>query len=302
MLKKFPNVNINYITAPGKGFASDLEELLKMSAEPSLISRHYLNTAFIQKARELGSRTILYGVHGELGLTGYPMGAFAELFAQLKWARLWREINRHGKIKNKPIGQIVKTEVIKPFLPLFLQKRFSGQMQEIKPAKFSYFTADFAEVLKDKLKDSENLKWKLPARIVPNHRQNQVETIRIVQNKMRGHAINQEVESRSPLMDVRLLDFCLAAPIEFKIKNGYDRSLVRIGLDKILPPEIQWRTTKSPFSPDYHERYNQQLPVVKQYLNAIGPTDPIRKMIDVDKLKTTANLAVANNEQHAVAK
>jgi hypothetical protein len=57
-----------------------------------------------------------------------------------------------------------------------------------------------------------------------------------------------------------------------------------MALDGILPRRIQWRTTKSPFSPDYFSRYNSQLKRARQFVADIGIGDPIRSIVDLDAL------------------
>jgi hypothetical protein len=87
-----------------------------------------------------------------------------------------------------------------------------------------------------------------------------------------------------PWTDRRVLEFCLSAPPELKVRNGYRRNLIREALDGILPKKIQWRTTKTVFSPDYNARYNAQLLKAKDFVAEIGPRDPVRSVIDVEKL------------------
>jgi hypothetical protein len=70
-----------------------------------------------------------------------------------------------------------------------------------------------------------------------------------------------------------------------KVRNGYQRYLIREALDGMLPRRIQWRTNKAPFSPDYFFRYNTQLEKARCFVAAISPRDPIRSVVDVERLK-----------------
>ena len=87
-----------------------------------------------------------------------------------------------------------------------------------------------------------------------------------------------------PLRDKRVFEFCVAAPGNLKVRNGYPRYLVRGALDGILPKKIQWRTSKHPFSPDYYFRYNAQLGKARDFVSAIGSSDPVRSIVDVERL------------------
>jgi len=98
-----------------------------------------------------------------------------------------------------------------------------------------------------------------------------------------------------PLLDKRLLVFCLAVPGHLKLRNGIRRYLIRAGLDGVLPSEIQWRETKEPFSVDYHLRYNRQRPQIYKMLGAIKKNDPVREIVDVEALTNMAEPDIASN-------
>ena len=72
-----------------------------------------------------------------------------------------------------------------------------------------------------------------------------------------------------PFKDKNLIEFCVNLPIEYKIREGYNRYTIRKGLENILPPLIQSRNTKMPLSPDYMRRYKKQIPFVLTFLEEI---------------------------------
>jgi asparagine synthase (glutamine-hydrolysing) len=55
------------------------------------------------------------------------------------------------------------------------------------------------------------------------------------------------VESRTPFLDYRLVEFCLGLPGEYKISQGWTKKVMRDGLERILPEEICWRRDKMGF-------------------------------------------------------
>jgi hypothetical protein len=69
------------------------------------------------------------------------------------------------------------------------------------------------------------------------------------------------------------------------VRGGYSRYLIRTALEGILPRRIQWRTDKKLFAPDYSARFNAQLGKACDFVAAIGPKDPVRSIVDVDRLK-----------------
>jgi asparagine synthase (glutamine-hydrolysing) len=63
------------------------------------------------------------------------------------------------------------------------------------------------------------------------------------------------LETRYPFFDRRLIEFCLGLPDEQKFAGGWPRLLLRRAMEGILPPEIQWRTTKANLSPNFYQRF-----------------------------------------------
>jgi asparagine synthase (glutamine-hydrolysing) len=105
-----------------------------------------------------------------------------------------------------------------------------------------------------------------------------------------GFSGYENISLALPYFDKRVIEFCLAAPGEMKVWGGYHRYLIRASLAGILPPAIQWRISKEPFSPDLHLRYNRQRPQAQALLASIAPHDPIRHIVNVEKLKRLATI------------
>ena len=59
------------------------------------------------------------------------------------------------------------------------------------------------------------------------------------------------VERRHPFYDVRLLDYCLALPVEQKLKDGWTRSILRRALRDVLPDLVRHRVDKADLSPHF---------------------------------------------------
>ena len=57
------------------------------------------------------------------------------------------------------------------------------------------------------------------------------------------------IESRCPFWEQRLVETCLAFPAEQKMKNGFNRYVMRQAMEGLLAPQVQWRPDKTDFSP-----------------------------------------------------
>lgn len=56
------------------------------------------------------------------------------------------------------------------------------------------------------------------------------------------------VEIRLPFLDYRLIEFALSLPVDFKVRNGWSKYVVRKAFDDMLPAPVVWRRDKQGFS------------------------------------------------------
>jgi asparagine synthetase B (glutamine-hydrolysing) len=125
------------------------------------------------------------------------------------------------------------------------------------------------------------------SRAWPDHRRNQQTDLAMWLRRHANvdhHRPGVALRYSSPFSDKSLLEFCLAAPGHMKIRDGYPRYMVRRALEGVLPERIRWRTSKGVASPDYTVRYAAQIRQAWEFVAAIGPNDPVRSVIDVDRL------------------
>lgn len=289
LFRDWPELEMVYVTDPARGPFDDVERLVDGGESPIYTSRHFLYTAFAEEARRRGARTIFDGIGGEFGPSFYGDGYLSELLLTGRWLRLMREVRGKARLENMALWSIVKSHVLRPLVPVALWKRLRNPAQPSRWWKSQFpFQPEFIE---------RRLGAKLPrifesleamTKPSPKHRENQHRGIKFVMGSTlaTGYIGYEHVNLSYPFGDRRIMEFCLAAPGHLKVNNGYKRYLIRAGLDGILPPQIQWRTTKEPFSPDFHLRYKRQKGSAQEFLSGISANDPIREVVDVDKLQT----------------
>ncbi len=297
--KSFPNVKINFVSAPEAGPFSDLTELFENFDSPFISSRHYLYTAFNREAHRLGAKYLFDGAFGETGATFHGTGGFAEMLTSFKWKMLYRELKLHAPLYQDSVNYNIRANVINPLLPQFLINLRHGKLRTENPvSKFHPLRKDFAE----SLLQNKGFESYLRKRIAPDTQTNQINELSFTQQKLADTpSLNIgrfPVELRYPFLDKRLIEFSLAVPLRLKIKNGYYRYLMRAALDKILPPKIQWRTSKTPFSPDYLRRFNAQIGSVRELLADLKLNDPLRQILDIEKIQKWTELPVTETERY----
>lgn len=77
------------------------------------------------------------------------------------------------------------------------------------------------------------------------------------------------LEPRYPFFDRRLMEFCLALPAEQKFAGGWSRLVLRRAMEGILPPEVQWRSSKANLAPNFHRRFRA---VDRPIVEAVEPS------------------------------
>lgn len=264
--RAWPNITIEYVAPEDGGPFDGIEDASYFEAGLRY-SRQYLLDAMQDTAIRGGADVILVGVGGEAGATAWGHGYYLELASRLNWYRLARELRRLRATQHiSPVRKLA--EEVRSFLSphppfepvILLAPDFLRAMEQDAPGGGSH--------------------W-------PDHRRQQLGQIRA---NMNVHAFRRgtpvrHVPTTLPFLDKRVLEFCLAAPGNLKVRDGYRRYLIRRALDGVLPEKIQWRTTKGAFSPDYPKRYKAQLGKARDFVAAIRRNDPVRSIVDVHRLR-----------------
>jgi asparagine synthase (glutamine-hydrolysing) len=264
--RAWPNINIEYVSAPGRGPFDSLNDPSRFVAFPLRSSRFYLNEECEKKALAKGAQKLLWGFGGELGVSSWSERYYLELAIRGRWRTLFRELKRCRASRSASPSRMLAREVLNVLSPV----------RGWRPAVL--LASDFRRQAKAR----PALRGRSPYL-----RRHQVSEIRFWLSKHameRGQSISL-IPPCSPLLDKRILEFCLAMPESMDVGDGYPRYRIRAALDGILPPRIQWRTTKAPYSPDYFVRYNAQLGIAREFVQAIRPNDPIRAIVDVEGLE-----------------
>ena len=287
------NIEQVYITDPWRGPFDHLEQLVGGAETPTHTQSHYLYTAFADAARQRQARMLMDGVGGELGPTFPGNGYYSELLLTVRWWRLTSDLYQDARQRQVPWWRSFGRHVVRPFL-LQLQRNIAVRSDLARPhPQHQPLQADFiAQTLGAEIDEIAAAVARLGCpflKLRPNQLRNIRQASIYPDNCFAGY---ENVQLGLPFFDKRVLEFCLAAPADIKVRNGYHRYLIRDSLAGVLPPAIQWRTSKEPFSPDFHLRYNRQRPQAQALLAAIALHDPIRQIVDVEKLKRMATVEI----------
>ena len=264
--RAWPNVHIEYVTAPGRGPFDFLDTPHRFYASPMLSSTVYLYQECDRIARSLGARVVLGGEGGELGVSAWSERYYIELAFGFRWFTLGREL--------------VKLRSVRSVSPI---RFFGGELLRVlspprRREPYALLTPEFLREFQTRRR------WSINS---PNQRRHHAELLRLWLGKHangRGQTAFDLLPHSFPLLDKRVLEFCLSLPASLNVQDGYQRYMVRKAMEGVLPKRIQWRTGKTPFSPDYFVRFNSQLGMARDFVASIGKSDPVRSVVDVGLL------------------
>lgn len=250
----------------------DIEGVLRFQDEPFVAPNLCSSSVQYQAANELGVRVVLDG-HGGDETIGYGHSRLGELQRAGNWRALWHELNamqRNGFLRPtdaSPRQVLWHHLVMRRSRPLRGAKRVSSAIRRRIAARMvasaegndqsnmldwkRVINADFAA--RTDLEASYE-RWRSTQ---PDGTGDDRQTSeRIVGGALQPLALETldkaaaaaGVEARYPMWDKRLVEFCLSLPSNQKLRNGWSRLIIRRALEEVLPPEVQWRSSKVDFT------------------------------------------------------
>jgi len=269
-----PNLRIEFTTAEGKGPFDLIDDPSNFEASFQRGPMAFLNDALEDAALYYQGDLLINGIGGEYGITTRAEGYILELLAHLRVSTAIRTLREMKKSIGISPVRFLASELRQALLP------------NLRRLPMIYFAPGFKQECGTRLK---------AARYWPDHRKGQIQRLDFA---LRMHAnvnalrMDQPIRWSMPLYDRRLLEYCIASPGHMKIRNGFSRYLVRKSMSGLIPESIRLRPRKIRPSPDYQQRYKVQVGKARDFVRAIGAKDPVRDVVDVDKL--TNKLDVSN--------
>lgn len=287
------NLDRVFVPAIGRGPFTAPEQVVAAADSPAITPFHYLYTAFGAEARQRGIRVLLDGIGGEFGVSMRGRSILPGHLRRGEWPAVRRVLREQTRTTGRPAWRILLGEGLLPMLPATIQERLrrSPGASLLTVNENSTLRLEFVRA---HLGDYEPA-WRaqLAAMFDVTQGERPGLLLRLAKAR-RGLTPDRQLgasgwgQLASPLFDRRVIEFCLAVPDHLRNQHGLNRYLVRGSLQEILPPAIQRRTAKIPFAVDFPLRYNRQRLNVARWLAAIAPGDPVRSVVDVERLQQLA--------------
>ncbi len=231
----------------------DLKKHLYYHDFPTITSSFYADFCLSRLTAQHGVKVLLNGQGADEVFAGYHHHFYkyaATLLKQLKFTQYKEEVDAFSKVKSfdkERIKNAVNSE-----LKLWLKQKVGFKLKDKYGLKNAWLNA----------KDlNAQMRIDLLEGMIPNY---------LASNDR--NTMTFGVESRHPFMDYRLIEFGFSLPDNFKIKNGFQKVIIRDAMPG-LPESIRWRKDKMGFtSPESKilDLLNKSEAIKRSVLNDIG--------------------------------
>lgn len=242
---RIPGFEFHELNCDGTDPFSALQDYSARHPVPDYFPGLNLQSALYARASENGVRVYLEGFGGDQVLS-LGLGRLNELFFTGHWlhaAREARAVRRHGL----PVSLNLK-QMLWHRLPLAVHHAYRRvrhrPLDGYGPAELISLPLATRTNLPARIRESRQL-----FSVHSSHRYDceQILDPRIQVFLQATHVVASMhgIEVTYPFLDRRLVEYCLTMPPTTKLQDGWTRFAHRIAMDGILPPEVQWRGTKS---------------------------------------------------------
>lgn len=207
-----------------------------------------------RKMNQKGMRVHISGNGGDEILT-HGQFYLKDLLTSLNFTKFIKEFNYSLKNTNLSILNYFKRNVFFPMIPEHIKKQIRPLTQKLSN-KPHLLNDDFSTKINFSNFLEENYyKPLIQANTAKKYHYYLINlggTQYVLETIDKGTSAFQ-IEPRYPFYDKRLIEFCYAIPSDLKYRYGLSRYILRAAMEKILPPEIQYRKDKSFFQPIYQK-------------------------------------------------
>lgn len=235
--KIFPNLDDLF----GKG---DLNKMVYSLDQPFSTLSHYSEFKVFETASKYGFKVMMDGQGADEYLYGYEefyTSYLKSLLKKFRFSALFKALIARSKTNRESFISTTKAQIKSAyFFPIIATiKKIIGRSETpwLKPA-FSRLAKTQRKLFDaDKPRNLSLMQMQFSSLPYQLHSQDR--------NTMRF-----SIESRTPFLDHRLVEFIIGLPDDLKINKGFSKHILRSAMD-VIPEEIRWRTQKMGFvAPD----------------------------------------------------
>lgn len=245
----------------------------------------------MERARDLGARTVLTGGLGNMTLGWDGMCGLASMARRGDWVRLWREVRALGRRQGRSPAAVLRRHAILPLLPPRLQARWAAFRGQGLPEgeKFSPIHPDYAranQIPERRLAAAVDYPGDTDAM-----RRRWLHYVQSAPPTADWTDVLFGVGSYSPLGDIDLVEFCFSVPDEQYFRQGQTRWLARRVLADRLPPEVLNETRRGFQCAEFLHRMTLQHEEIIKGVAELERSPLASRILDVERMRRLADAA-----------
>jgi len=284
----YANIEHVAIRCPDRSPLDDLDRNFLLYDQPML---NICNVGWVHSindaARDRKLTVLLQGFMGNQGLSYSGIELLPELFARGRWLRWWRAA--HPLVARRHLrwrGAIAQT--LGPWCPaglwIWLNRLIAGTEYDVRnyaainPTRLAEL--DLPARARDRGLDLSYRPWK-------DGRSERLWVLNRVDpgNFNKGTLGGWQIDQRDPTADVRLLEFCLAVPMEQFLREGMLRALAQNALADRVPKFILDERRKGLQGADWHEHLTPVRSEITAELARLESSPPAVRALDLPRLR-----------------
>lgn len=275
-----------YVHADELDPLNEIDSYLWHADSPRVYENTFMFWEIFREASKNGVNVLLDGIDGD-SIVGHGKEIYRELFFRGEWIKLVKEMNAASETTGvkKPA---LYWELIFNLTPLFFKKMLWLLRYQRRSTWSSGWIIDRDF---DSQHHIQEKAWKIYSEIFSPKtlRENQYlylesGNIQLTLEENDWKSAKFGLEARHPFLDKRLVEFCLALPVEQKNHHGWGRIIQRRAMEGLVPPEVQWRTGKTFFDSNINRRLTEcDREILESVLN--NDLDLIGEFVDIKVLK-----------------
>lgn len=290
----YDNLDLVLVHTNGRTFLDDLDRTFSHLEMPIRnVSNRVWGEAILQQAREGGIRVILDGGYGNLTISWDGSGLLPTLLRGGQWSRALRQaraLAQRGAARST--FRALVGQGIMPLLPTPLwlavgRLRGKPEARSRRPwLASSPIHPDWAAAYKvDERAREHGRDFRLHDTRDSREILYDALTSQDIGAYMTAYRSMFGVDSRWPLADLRLVEFCLALPEEQFVRDGEPRSLVRRAMAGRLPPQVLANRRRGLQAADWFERSTGARREIAAELEQLEQCDLARRALDLARMR-----------------
>ncbi|MFH1791208.1 MAG: asparagine synthase (glutamine-hydrolyzing) [Candidatus Omnitrophota bacterium] len=238
-----------FVSAKPDNLFSDLHDIIWHQEEPystlSILPQWYV----MRKAHEKNIRVLLTGQAGDETLGGYDkyyFYLFADLFSRFMWKRCFDEARLYEGAKGGHAGAgIIAAQVMKILLSYSMPGFIKRSARKLTAnAASPFLNKDFTERFGPDVRPERKFRGILNNELCNAFRISPLPSLLHTDDRS---SMAFSVETRSPFLDYRLVQYVFGIPAEWKIRDGRTKYILREAMRGIVPPMVLDRRDKMGF-------------------------------------------------------